>query len=320
MSTAAVARPQAALTIVKEMIGNEHRPEQQRPDIALRGRRTFATWQGEPVPSIELAAAPIPSRSSCSASSTSRSSLRDASVVVDSRSSWKSMIPTRSGGAIDLRSLRAAFSRRVTWGEPAPARRISSKARWTYASQLMVRTMSLTCPVSSRYRPSGKGLRASCLRMSCSRSIACTAVVGSWKGESASERSAMSTRSRTPYATSSSSVGSKLRIRASCNRSWFTSSGLPAHAEKRATRRNELAEGRDKLQQAVRTSSFLDKLLVADPRDHPGLPRSYDGKRVQLGSRAGPLSGYRRLRSVRVSSPTSSMSAETRSAWPMWCT
>ena len=28
--------------------------------------------------------------------------------------------PTRSGGAIDLRSARAAFSRRVTWGEPAP--------------------------------------------------------------------------------------------------------------------------------------------------------------------------------------------------------
>ena len=125
--------------------------------------------------------------------------------------------------------------------------------------------------------------------MSCSRSIACTAVVGSWKGESASERSAMSTRSRTPYATSSSSVGSKLRIRASCNRSSSTSSGLPAHAEKGAARRNELAEGRDELQQAVRTSSFLDKLLVADPRDHPGLPRSDDGKRVQLRVESRPL-------------------------------
>ena len=59
--------------------------------------------------------------------------------------------------------------------------------------------------------------------------------------------------------------------------------------EKGAARGNELAEGRDELQQAVRTSSFLDKLLVADPRDHPGLPRSHDGKRVQLRVESRPL-------------------------------
>ena len=60
------------------------------------------------------------------------------------------------------------------------------------------------------------------------------------------------------------------------------SSGLPVHTEERAVRGNELAEGRDKLQQAVRTSSFLDEPLVADPRDHPGLPRAHDRKRVLL--------------------------------------
>jgi hypothetical protein len=35
--------------------------------------------------------------------------------------------------------------------------------------------------------------------MSCSRSIACTAVVGSWNGDSDSDRSAMSTSIRRPY-------------------------------------------------------------------------------------------------------------------------
>ena len=68
-----------------------------------------------------------------------------------------------------------------------------------------------------------------------------------------------------------------------------SSGGLPVHAEKRAARGNELAEGRDKLQQAVRTSRFLDELLVADPRDHARLPRSHDGKRALLMVEIRPL-------------------------------
>jgi hypothetical protein len=56
------------------------------------------------------AAAPIPSRSSRSAISTSRSSFMAVSVAATRSSSWWSMTPTRSAGAIDLRSVRAAFS------------------------------------------------------------------------------------------------------------------------------------------------------------------------------------------------------------------
>lgn len=64
------------------------------------------------------------------------------------------MIPTRSGGAIDLRSTSAAWSRRATCGEPAPAMRISSKARWTYASQFIDGTVNRISSALSRYRPS----------------------------------------------------------------------------------------------------------------------------------------------------------------------
>ena len=67
------------------------------------------------------------------------------------------------------------------------------------------------------------------------------------------------------------------------------SSGLSVHAKEGAVRGNELAESRDKLQQAVTTPSLLDKLLVADPRDHPGLPRSHYGKRVQQRVESRPL-------------------------------
>ena len=94
----------------------------------------------------------------------------------------------------------------------------------------------------------------------------------------------------------------------------------PCDPEQRRAGGDELAERRDELEPAVGPSRLLDQLVVADPGDDAGLapPRRRPSSRLVV--RPGPWSGYFRSSRVRVSLPTSSISAETRSACPMWCT
>lgn len=76
-----------------------------------------------------LATTPMPCGSGVSAMLKSRWSRGRSRTALCSRSSCSSKTACRALGAMSRRSFNAATSRRVTWGDAAPARRISSKAR-----------------------------------------------------------------------------------------------------------------------------------------------------------------------------------------------
>ena len=125
--------------------------------------------------------------------------------------------------------------------------------------------------------------------MSCSRSIACTAVVGILEG-GVGERALGDVDEETD------AVGDVLierRLQADdqrpAHRVLVHGSGCSVDSEEGAAGGHELAEGRNELEQAVRTSPFLDELLVADPCDHARLGRAHDRNTVRFRLERRPL-------------------------------
>ncbi len=86
----------------------------------------------------------------------------------------------------------------------------------------------------------------------------------------------MSTRSRIPYATSSSSVGSSAEDERAVKPILVEIGRLPVDAEKRRTRGHELPERGNKLKHAIDTLRLLDQLLGADLGDDAGLASRND--------------------------------------------
>ena len=104
-------------------------------------------------------------------------------------------------------------------------------------------------------RPSENGRRASCLRMSCNRSIACRAVVGSWKGDS--DNDAPRCRPK-PYPVGNVLVESRLELQAQRREEAVLVQvvGIAVDDEQRSARGNERAKGRDSSStQSARTAS-----------------------------------------------------------------
>ena len=95
---------------------------------------------------------------------------------------------------------------------------------------------------------------------------------------------------------------------------------LAVDAEEGAAGGHELAQGRNELEQAVRAPSFLDELSSPIPVITPDSVAHTTGTPFASASSAAPLVRVAAVEQVRVSLPTSSISAETRSAWPMWWT
>ena len=132
----------------------------------------------------------------------------------------------------------------------------------------------------------------------------------------------MSTSRRKPYAVRRDQACVRATARRHAPRRFVSSvSSGAVHTEQRRTTGDELADRRYQLEhnspaaRAVSTrSSWSRPVTTPDDGDRTTAPSTTPG----AGS--SPRSGYTRSSSRRVPSPTSSISADTRSAWPMWCT